>query len=118
MQLITLNGQKIIMPAITFIESDSTQHQVEIDVGRTLMEGATMAGIDGIVAECGGSCACATCHCYIDSEWVEAVGQVDAIEEAMLEAAVDPRPNSRLSCQVKVTESMAGLIVHVPESQF
>lgn len=106
------------MPVITFIESDSTKHEVDIEIGRSLMEGATQAGIDGIVAECGGSCSCATCHCYIGEEWMEKVGQAEPLEADMLEMAVDPGPNSRLSCQVKVTEDLQGLTVRVPESQY
>ena len=106
------------MPVITFIESDDTQHEVSIDVGRSLMEGATLAGIEGIVAECGGSCSCATCHCYIDEQWFDIVGSPESLETDMLEAVVEPKSNSRLSCQIKVTADMAGMVVRVPDSQF
>lgn len=106
------------MPVITFIEHDESKYEVDVSVGRSLMEGATAAGIDGIVAECGGSCACATCHCYIDKAWVEKAGAPESIEVDMLEMAVDPRDNSRLSCQVKVTDDMDGMVVRIPESQF
>lgn len=103
---------------ITFIESGSTTHEVDVEAGQTLMEGAVQAGVDGIVAECGGSCSCATCHCYIQEEWLEIVGEPEALEADMLEMAVDPRPNSRLSCQITVSDEMKGMIVRLPESQF
>lgn len=103
---------------ITFIESGSTTHEVDVEAGQTLMEGAVQAGVDGIVAECGGSCSCATCHCYIQEEWLEIVGEPEALEADMLEMAVDPRPNSRLSCQITVSDEMNGMIVRLPESQF
>ncbi len=106
------------MPVITFIENDTEKTEVDIAVGRSLMEGATQAGVDGIIAECGGACACATCHCYIGEEWMGKVGEAGAMEADMLTAAVDPRSSSRLSCQIKVTEDMEGMVVYVPESQF
>ena len=106
------------MPVITFIEHDSTKHEVEIQTGISLMEGAVNAGIEGIVAECGGSCSCATCHCYIQEDWMKQVGGPEPMEADMLDAVVDPKSNSRLSCQVTVSDDMEGLVVHVPESQF
>ena len=74
--------------------------------------------IDGVLAECGGSCSCATCHCYVDEAWFEKVGEADGTEKIMLEMAIDPQPTSRLSCQIKVTEELDGLVVRLPESQY
>jgi 2Fe-2S ferredoxin len=105
------------MPVVTYIEYDGTEHSVSVDAGKTLMEGAVQHGIDGIVAECGGACACATCHCYIDDEWAEKLGAMDAMEEAMLDAVLEPGPNSRLACQVQITGDLEGLKVRLPESQ-
>ncbi len=105
------------MALITFIENDNTCHQVTVEEGCSLMDGAIQHGIEGIIAECGGACACATCHCYIEDEWVATTGKADDMEAAMLDAVLDPRPNSRLSCRVKVTSDMDGLVVHIPEAQ-
>lgn len=105
------------MPIVTYIEYDGTKHSVSVDAGKTLMEGAVQHGVEGIVAECGGACACATCHCYIDEEWAERVGDMDAMEEAMLDAVLEPKPTSRLACQVEITGELDGLLVQLPESQ-
>ena len=82
------------------------------------MEAAKLSLVPGIEAECGGACACATCHVYVDSEWVEKTGQPSAMEEDMLDFAFDVREDSRLSCQIKVSEDLDGLVVRVPEKQF
>ena len=81
------------------------------------MENAVRNSVPGIEAECGGACACATCHVYVDDEWTEKVGGPDVMEEDMLDFAYDMRPNSRLSCQIRVTSELDGLVVHVPEQQ-
>ena len=84
---------------------------------QTLMEAAVQNGINGIVAECGGACACATCHCYVDAPWQSIVGKAGAMEEDMLDFASNVRPNSRLSCQITLTNAMDGLTVILPENQ-
>jgi 2Fe-2S ferredoxin len=106
------------MPNITFIQPDGTEQVVEGEVGMTVMETAKKHLIDGIEAECGGACACATCHVYVDEAWTEKVGGPAEMEEDMLDFAFDVRPTSRLSCQIKVTEALDGLRVRVPEKQF
>jgi len=106
------------MPKITFIDHEGTAQTVEGAVGATVMETATKHDIPGIVAECGGACACATCHVYIDEAWQEVVGAPVDMEEDMLDFAYDMRNNSRLSCQIKISDELDGLIVHTPEKQF
>jgi 2Fe-2S ferredoxin len=106
------------MPKITFIQPDGTEQVVEGEVGMTVMETAKKHLIEGIEAECGGACACATCHVYVDDAWTGTVGGPNEMEEDMLDFAFDVRPTSRLSCQIKVTDALDGLVVRVPEKQF
>ena len=106
------------MPNITFIDFEGTQRTVDAKVGDTLMETATSNDIPGIDADCGGACACATCHVYIDALWQETVGPAEDLESEMLEVAEEVKPNSRLSCQVVITDAMDGLVVTTPESQY
>ncbi len=105
------------MTKITFIEPDGTRHETEAENGATVMETAIMNGVPGIVAECGGACTCATCHVYVDAAWAETVGGPSVMEEDMLDFAFEPKPNSRLSCQIRVKEQLDGLVVHVPTRQ-
>ena len=106
------------MAKITYIEHNGTQHVVEVPNGRTVMEGARDNNIPGIEADCGGACACSTCHVYIDPTWVDQLPQKEAMEEDMLDFAHDPDPvRSRLTCQLKVSEGLEGLIVNMPERQ-
>lgn len=105
------------MIKVTFIDHDGTEHETELETGQSLMEGAVGNGIEGIVADCGGACACATCHCYIDPAWQERVGEANELEKEMLECANEPAENSRLSCQITLTEQLDGLVVRLPESQ-
>lgn len=106
------------MPLITYIEADGRDHEVEVEVGQTVMQGAVNNMVDGIVAECGGSRSCATCHCYVDGAWIEKVGPAASAEEDdMLDAVLERKDGSRLSCQITVTEELNGLVVHVPASQ-
>ena len=105
------------MPKITYIDSSGSARTVEGDVGATVMETAIKNGVPGIEAECGGGCSCATCHVYVDAAWKEATGEPSPMEEDMLDFAFDVRPNSRLSCQIKVTEALDGLVVTTPERQ-
>lgn len=106
------------MVKITYIAHDGITSEVEAEIGSTVMQTAVDNGIEGIVAECGGACSCATCHCYIDEAWREVVGEPDPIEREMLEFAMEPKENSRLGCQIDINESLDGLVVHLPESQF
>ena len=105
------------MPKITYIESNGTEHAVDAEAGATVMESAIKNGVPGIEAECGGACACATCHVYVDEAWRDKTGSSSAMEESMLDFAENVEPNSRLSCQIKVTDELDGLVVRMPESQ-
>ena len=105
------------MAKISFIAPDGRQYDVEADNGSTVMENAIRNGVPGIEAECGGACACATCHVYIDEAWREKVGAPSPMEEDMLDFGYDVRENSRLSCQIKVTDELDGLKVTTPERQ-
>ena len=105
------------MPKVIFIEPSGERREVTAPVGLSLMEAARQNGVDGIVAQCGGACACATCHVYVAPEWVGTLAARDEMEEAMLETAWHPKPNSRLSCQIPVTAELDGLTVTVPDQQ-
>src|SRR5689334_10139586 len=105
------------MPKITFIDASGVSHAVEAQDGATVMETAVRNGVPGIEAECGGACACATCHVYVDEAWKAKVGEPSSMEEDMLDFAYDVRPTSRLSCQIKVKPELDGLVVHTPERQ-
>ena len=105
------------MPKITFIDAQGAARTVEGQVGATVMETAIGHGIPGIEAECGGACACSTCHVYIDEAWRGKAGEPSPMEEDMLDFAYEVRPNSRLSCQIKVREDLDGLVVTTPERQ-
>jgi ferredoxin, 2Fe-2S len=105
------------MPKITYIDTDGTSRTIEAEIGSTVMETAIKQGVPGIEAECGGACACATCHVYVEEAWLPIVGQPSPMEEDMLDFGYDVRSNSRLSCQIKVTPEIDGLIVRTPERQ-
>ena len=105
------------MPKITYIEHDGTSRTVDGEVGATVMEVALKNDVGGIVAECGGSCTCATCLVHVDEAWMEKVGTRSEEEEDQLDFAFDVRPNSRLSCQIKVTDALDGLVVRTPSYQ-
>jgi len=105
------------MSKITFIDVSGTARTVEADDGSTVMEAAIHNDVPGIEAECGGACACATCHVYVDEEWRERVGGPSPMEEDMLDFGYDVQPNSRLSCQIKVKPELDGLVVRTPERQ-
>jgi 2Fe-2S ferredoxin len=106
------------MVKLTFIQPDGASQTVEAEPGVTLMEAAKLNDVPGIEAECGGACACATCHVYVDAAWVEATGKPAEMEEDMLDFAFDVRKESRLSCQIKITPALDGLTVRVPAKQF
>ena len=105
------------MTKLTFIAHDGTHFDMDAENGSTVMENAIRNAVPGIEAECGGACACATCHVYVDEAWTALVGEPEAMEEDMLDFAYDVRPNSRLSCQIKVRDELDGLVVRVPERQ-
>ena len=105
------------MAKITYIEFNGTQHIVEVNTGLSVMEGAIDNGVPGIAAECGGACSCATCHVYVDPAWVAATGNAEHLEKDMLECAMDLQDNSRLSCQIEVSDELDGLVVRMPELQ-
>ena len=105
------------MPKITYIDCEGTARTVEGEVGATVMETAIKNGIRGIDAECGGACACATCHVYVEENWRAVVGEPSPMEEDMLDFGYEVKPNSRLSCQIKITAELEGLVVRTPERQ-
>ena len=105
------------MPRVTYIEHDGTEHSIDLAVGRSLMQGALDNGIPGIDADCGGECACATCHVYVDPAFLAATGAPGEMEASMLGFAATAEPNSRLSCQIAMTEALDGLVVRLPEAQ-
>ncbi len=105
------------MAQLTILAFDGTRFEIAAAEGSTVMENAVRNSVPGIEAECGGACACATCHVYVDDAWTEKVGAPSPMEEDMLDFAVDVQPNSRLSCQIKVTPTLDGLVVRVPERQ-
>jgi ferredoxin, 2Fe-2S len=108
------------MASVTYVEHDGTQHKVEVRDGDSVMQGAVSNMISGIVAECGGGMACATCHCYVDPDWMQRVGPAaSGTEKEMLEsAAAELKPGSRLSCQITVRPELDGLVVHLPKTQY
>jgi len=106
-----------IMTKLTIVAFDGTRFDIDASNGSTVMENAVRNSVPGIDAECGGACACATCHVYVDDAWTERVGPPSAMEEDMLDFAYEMKPTSRLSCQIKVTDDLDGLVVNVPERQ-
>ena len=105
------------MAKLTFVQKDGTRQEVDGQNGMTVMEAAVKNMVPGIDADCGGACACATCHVYVEPDWMERVGARNEMEEDMLDFAFDVRENSRLSCQIKVSDTLDGLVVRLPESQ-
>jgi 2Fe-2S ferredoxin len=105
------------MPKITYIEPNGAEHLVEVKTGMSVMEGAVHNNVPGIDADCGGACACATCHVYVDAAWRSITGAPDAMEASMLDFAQEPREGSRLSCQIKVSDALDGLVVCLPNAQ-
>lgn len=105
------------MPKIVFIEPGGGRREIDAPVGVTLMEAARQHGVQGVVARCGGACACATCHVYIDPVWLTKLEPREEMEQGMLESAWEPRENSRLSCQIHVSADLEGMQVMVPQQQ-
>jgi len=105
------------MASIKYVDSKDNARTVDAGAASTVMQAALDNMIDGIVGECGGSCSCGTCHCYVDTAWLDKLPPLSEIERQTLECAIDVRPNSRLSCQLRITEELDGLVIHLPESQ-
>ncbi len=105
------------MPKITFIEHNGREYVVDAPVGQSVMEAAVKNSVRGIDADCGGACACATCHVYVDPAWIDRLNAAENMERSMLDFAIDVKENSRLSCQINVTDELDGLIVRMPENQ-
>ena len=105
------------MAKVTYIEHNGAEHVLDVKTGLTVMEAAVKNNVPGIDADCGGACACATCHVYVDAAWQSQTGSKSAMEESMLDFAENVEANSRLSCQIKVTDELDGLVVRLPESQ-
>ena len=105
------------MPKITYIEHNGKSHEIDVATGLTVMEGAVQNNIPGIDADCGGSCACATCHVYVKEEWFDKIPKKENAEEDMLDMAFEPKKMSRLSCQITVSDSLDGLVVKMPSKQ-
>ena len=106
------------MPKIIYITTDGNRHEIDVENGYSVMEGAINNDIDGIVAECGGACACATCHSYIDDACLGKLPPMDDMEDSMLDAAYERKHNSRLTCQIEVTDELDGLVVHVADNEY
>ena len=105
------------MPKITYINSDEKVNTIEVQNGLTVMEGAVQNDISGIDADCGGGMACATCHVYVDGNWFDKLPKKEEGEEDMLDMAFEPKKNSRLSCQLIVSDELDGLVVNIPSKQ-
>lgn len=105
------------MPRITFIQHDGTQHILEVPVGQSLMQAAVDNSVPGVLGDCGGSCACATCHGYLDDAWHDQVPAAREDEQSLLEVVIDPTEASRLTCQLIMTPALDGAIIRLPQSQ-
>jgi len=103
--------------SVTYIEHDGTEHIIDAEVGKSLMQNAVDNSVPGIDADCGGACACATCHIFIPEQWQALTGERNPMENSMLQLAEDVQDNSRLACQIDVIEALEGIVVHMPESQ-
>lgn len=105
------------MARVIYVQPDGGTRSVDVLNGQSVMEGATRNNVAGILADCGGACSCATCHVYVDEAWIDRVGPPSALEESMLEYAEGVAANSRLSCQIRMTDAIDGLVVQIPQSQ-
>ena len=106
------------MPKVIYITPDETRHEGEVENGYSIMEGAINNNIDGIVAECGGACACATCHSYVDTAWADKIPAMDDMEDSMLDAAFERKDNSRLTCQIEMSDALDGIVIHVADNEY
>ena len=105
------------MTKVVYIEFNGTKHEVDLPQGSSLMKGAVNNGVRGIIGECGGACSCATCHLYVDPQWIDKLGDKSAAEASLLEEVCDAQPNSRLGCQILVSDALEGLVVRLPAKQ-
>tara|TARA_B100000686_G_C16393741_1_gene763764 strand:- start:415 stop:735 length:321 start_codon:yes stop_codon:yes gene_type:complete len=105
------------MPKITYIEHNGKSHTIEVAKELSVMEGALQNNISGIDADCGGACACATCHVYVDEKWFDKLPKKEAAEQDMLDMAFEPKKNSRLACQITASDELDGLVVKMPSKQ-
>lgn len=105
------------MAKITYIDFNGNERMVDVEPGTSVMQAAVTNSVRGIIGDCGGACSCATCHVYVDPAWVSKVGDKSPTEEALLEEVCDVLPNSRLSCQIKMTDALDGLVVRTPAKQ-
>jgi 2Fe-2S ferredoxin len=112
-----MKDEGLTMPRITYVEQNGTKHEIDLQEGNSVMQGAVNNGIPGIDGDCGGECACGTCHVYVDSAWIDKLDPVNEAEASMLSFADGAQPNSRLSCQIKMSSELTGLIVGLPEGQ-
>ncbi len=107
------------MPKVTYVEFDGSSHEIELEPGQSVMEGAVGHMLKGVVGECCGSLACSTCHCYVADTWMDKVGPASGMEAEMLaHSPLAAQPNSRLGCQIALSDELDGLVVHLPESQY
>lgn len=106
------------MPRITFVAADGSTTEATGDVGQSVMSVAVNAGIEVILAECGGACACGTCHCYVEPGWLQRLAPPSDSEAAIIECVIDPRPESRLTCQLRLSDELDGLVLHLPAAQY
>ena len=106
------------MPRVTFVAADGTVTEATGEIGQSVMSVAVNAGIEVILAECGGACACGTCHCYVDAAWLDRLPSPAPDEAAMIECVIDPRPESRLTCQLQLSDEMDGIVLHLPAAQY
>ena len=106
------------MPEVTFVEPDGTTHVIDVAVGKSLMQAAVERLIPGIEGDCGGLCACGTCHVYVDAPWMQQLPEADELEQGILEFAWDVDDRSRLSCQLIMTDALAGIRLHLPARQY
>jgi 2Fe-2S ferredoxin len=106
------------MPKIVFIEHNGEKHEVQAEAGGSVMRAAVDNAVPGIVADCGGSCSCGTCHAFVESAWLTKIPPADTAENALLEGLLELQPNSRLTCQITVTADIDGMVVRLPKSQF
>lgn len=105
------------MASIKYIESSGVEHTLDIAPGVSVMQGAIENNVRGILADCGGACSCATCHVYVDAQWLDKLGPKSEFEEMLLEEVIEPKDNSRLSCQIKINPELDGLVIRLPEKQ-
>ena len=105
------------MSKVIYITPNGERIEVEVENGYSIMEGAINNNIDGIVAECGGACACATCHSYIDDNWLSRLPEMDDMEDSMLDAAYERQSNSRLTCQIEMNDDLDGLIIYIADNE-